>query len=157
MAETQTMQATGPESSGGGLGQWLALIGAAVAVVATIVLVVSWPNDGSGSLKIDQTAPAPAAEAAPAPAPPASIPVHTANAGLRVRTCQPIFGGGVPHPVMSSARHGAPAGCGEAHSVLLGALNGGTAGVGGWHCTSGNGRTLEACTSGGGRRIAARG
>jgi hypothetical protein len=161
MAETRTIGAMEPGSRGGGLGQWFALAGAVVAVGVIVALVVSWPNGGSDTLSTSQTPPMPTGEAAGAasPAPRATTPAATAGAQpvVRVRSCEPIFGGGVPHQVTSSARRGAPAGCDEAHSVLLASLNRDSTGVGGWHCTQGpNGGTLEACTSGGGRRIAAR-
>jgi hypothetical protein len=141
------------------LGRWIALAGTLVAVGAVIALIMSWANDGTTTLNVAQTTPTetlpavkPAAPAtAPAPAP------TTARPAVRARRCDPIFGGGTPHPVTSSARDGDPVGCGEAHSVLLAALNGGATGVGGWHCTtSPNGQILAACTSTGGRRIVAR-
>jgi hypothetical protein len=160
MAETRTIGAMGPGTRGGGLGQWFALAGAVVAVGVIVALVVSWPNGGNDTPSAFRSAPMPTAEAASAsPTPRAAIQPAAAAAQpvVRVRSCEPIFGGGVPHQVTSSARRGAPAGCGEAHSVLLASLNGDSTSVGGWHCTqSPNGGTLEACTSGGGRRIAAR-
>lgn len=139
--------AMGPGSRGGGLGQWFALAGAVVAVGVIVALVVSWPKGGNGTSSVSQTA-----------HPRAAVqPAATANPVVRVRSCKPIFGGGVPHQVTSSARRGAPAGCGEAHSVLLAALNGGGTRVGEWRCQrSPGGRSLEACTSRGGRRIATR-
>lgn len=153
------MPAMRPTNHGGGLGQWVVLVGAAVAVAAIVALVVSWPSHGNRTPRIAKTAPRanaanPATPERPAVAPPATAPAAQPN--VHVRRCDPIFGGGVPHQVRSSAGDGAAAGCGEAHSVLLASLNDGSTSVGKWHCArSPNGRTLAACTSAGGRRIAA--
>jgi hypothetical protein len=143
MSETQT-HAFVEKHPGGGLGQWVGLAGAAVAVAVIVVLVVSWPNHEVPAANLAQTS-APAEAATPA------------KGRVRVRSCGPIFGGGSPHRVTSSGTAAAPAGCGEAHSVLLSALNGGGSTVGGWHCTGAGGGALERCTSAGGRRIMARG
>jgi hypothetical protein len=130
------------------LGQWLALLGASVAIGVVIALVVSWPDTGGRTLSISQTPPTSPKEAASSAA---------AAPHVRVRTCDPIFGGGAPHGVSTFAARAAPASCDAAHAVLLAALNRGSASVGDWHCVSRpNQRTLEACTSSGGRRIAAR-
>ena len=138
------MHAIGEKTPGGGLGQWFALAGAAVAVAAIVALVVSWPNHDDLTGSVTRTA-------APADAASAAKPqVH-------VRSCGTILGGGAAHRVTSSATAAVPAGCGEAHSVLLSALNGGGMTVGGWHCSGAGGRALEVCTSPGGRRIAVRG
>jgi hypothetical protein len=151
------------------LGRWFALAGTLVAVGVVIALIVSWANDGNTSLRVSETTPttttpagskprrAPAPTPAPAAAAPAPAAAAPAKPSARTLRCDPIFGGGVPHAVTSSARDGDPAGCGEAHSVLLTALNGGSTSVGGWRCTTRpNGQTLAACTSAGGRRILAR-
>ena len=146
---------------GGGLGQWLAVLGASVAIGVAIALVVSWPHTGGGTLSLSKTPPSSPREvassvtAAPHPAPVAGTPA--AKRDERVHTCDPIFGGGAPHRVTTSATRAAPASCDAAHAVLLAALNAGSASVGDWHCVSRpNQRTLEACMSSGGRRIAAR-
>jgi hypothetical protein len=135
----------------------LALAGTLVAVGVVIALIVSWANDGNTTLRVAETTPTvtlPAVRPATS-APPAATPA--AKSTVRARSCDPIFGGGTPHAVTSTARDGDPAGCGEAHSVLLTALNGVGTGVGGWHCTTRpNGQTLAVCTSAGGRRIVAR-
>jgi hypothetical protein len=143
------MQAMGPAQQRAGLGQWIALAGAAVAVAVIIALVASWPSHTHRTVGASSASDAPAAaEAAPA--------ARAAEPAARVRHCDPVYGGGIPHRVTSSAGGGAPAGCGEAHSVLLGSLNGSSR-VGAWHCTRSPDRdTLEACTSAGGRRIVAR-
>jgi hypothetical protein len=149
------------EGKEGGPGQWFALAGAAVAVAVIVALVASWPSAGDG-LDVAPKAPMPTADAAAstgggAIAKAGSPAAATAKPVIRVRGCEPIFGGGVPHQVSSAARGASPAGCGEAHSVLLDALNGGETNIGAWHCARNpNGRTLAACTSAGGRRIVAR-
>jgi hypothetical protein len=146
------MPAMSPAQRRAGPGQWIALAGAAVAVAVIIALVASWPSHTHrtvGAAAASSPPDTPVA-AAPAPAAPAAQRV------VHVRHCDPVYGGGVPHRVTSSAGGGAPAGCGEAHSVLLDSLNGGNR-VGVWHCTrSPNRDTLAACTSAGGRRIVAR-
>jgi hypothetical protein len=143
------MPAVGRAQRRVGPGEWIALAGAAVAVAVIIALVASWPRHTHRTVGAAEANSAPDTPAA-APAPPAAKPA------AHVRHCDPIYGGGVPHPVTSSAGRGAPAGCGEAHSVLLDSLSGGNS-VGRWHCTSGPDRgTLAACTSAGGRRIVAR-
>ena len=139
------------------MGQWVALAGAAVAVGVAVALVVSLSN-GGGGLDVSQTAPMPTAQAAGSPTPATQAAARPAAASAPKpdgRSCEPIFGGGVPHRVISSADRGTAAGCGRAHAVLLAALNGGGS-FGDWHCVRDPGeRTLEACTSGG-RRIVAR-
>ncbi|HSD24438.1 MAG TPA: hypothetical protein VLB79_08945 [Solirubrobacterales bacterium] len=156
MAETRTVHALGSEHRGRRLAQWLALMGAAVAVAVIVTLVVSWPSGGGAS--VSETAPA-AQPPRSATAVPKPVPAPVAPAGkpdVLSNVCDPIFGGAVPHRVTSSATRGAPTGCGHAHSILLAALKAGSASVGDWRCVSRpNERTLEACTSAG-RRIAAR-
>jgi hypothetical protein len=146
------MPAMRPGNQRGGLGQWLALAGTAVAVAVVVALLVSWPSHSTEALDTAPANPnAAAGSDSGATAPPAAKP------NVRVHGCDPIFGGGVAHRVASSASDGAPAGCGVAHSVLLSSLNAGNDRVGGWHCVSRpNDRTLAACTSTGGRRIVAR-
>jgi hypothetical protein len=138
------------------LGRGLALAGTLVAVGVVIALIVSWANDGNTTLRVAQTTPTVTLPAVK-PATSAAAAAPAAKPAVRARRCDPIFGGGTPHAVTSTARDGNPAGCGEAHSVLLTALNGEGTGVGGWHCTTRpNGQTLAMCTSAGGRRIVAR-
>jgi hypothetical protein len=140
--------------------QLFAVAGVAVAIGASVALVASWPSGGNGTSNVSETVSLPTAKgarAAPEKARATPDATSTTNDGVRVRSCGPIFGGGTPYPVTSTARRGAPAGCGEAHSVLLQALNGGGSGAGGWRCARSSGtRMLEACSSAGGRRITAR-
>jgi hypothetical protein len=142
------------------LGRWFALAGTLVAVGVIIALIVGWANDGGTSLRVAETTPTATTPAGSGPrtaAPAAPAAATPAKPNARTLRCDPIFGGGVPHQVTSSATDGDPVGCGEAHSVLLAALNGGDTSVGDWQCTTRpNGQTLAACTSAGGRRILAR-
>jgi hypothetical protein len=131
--------------------QLLAVAGVAVAIGASVALVASWPSAGNGTPSVPRTVSLPSAGGATPPA------TRSAHGAVTIRSCAPIFGGGAPHAVTSTASGGAAAGCRKAHSVLLQALNGGGADVGEWRCArSPGGRTLEACSSAGGRRIAAR-
>lgn len=141
------------------LGGWFALAGTLVAVGVVIALIVSWASDSSPTLQVARTTPTetlPAVKPAASASPAASV-ASAPEPKVHARRCDPIFGGGTPHPVTSSARDGDPAGCDKAHSVLLAALNRESSGVGGWQCTTRpNGQTLAVCSAAGGRRIVAR-
>jgi pyruvate/2-oxoglutarate dehydrogenase complex dihydrolipoamide acyltransferase (E2) component len=180
MAEARTIPTIRPESRRGGIGPWLIVSGALVAVGVVISLLVSGVKDGHTTVPIteatpvlapraDAAAPAPGAADATAPAPatpaPAAQPPTPAPAPhppLRVHRCDPIIGvgsanSGVTYPVISSARGRRPAGCEDARTILLAALNAGDSGVGEWRCTrSLNEETLATCAASGGRRILAR-
>jgi O-antigen ligase len=156
-----TFAAWPPSRRRSALRRWLALAGTLVAVGVVIALIVSRPNDSNDSNDSNRIAETPTAAtpegatATPAPAV-ASTP---AKPEVPVRRCNPIIGlpSGRSYTVVSSARNGDSAGCGEARSVLLAALNRGDTSVGDWHCTSRpSDRIFEACTAATGRRILVR-
>jgi hypothetical protein len=150
------MPALGPGSQGWGVRGLFAVAGVAVAIGASVALVASWPSGGNDTPSISQTVSLPRAGGATA-APQKAGAAGAPQGAVRIRSCGPIFRGGTPYPVTSTASRGAPAGCGEAHSVLLQALNGGSADVGDWSCARSPGaRRLEVCSSASGRRITAR-
>jgi putative inorganic carbon (hco3(-)) transporter len=144
------------------LRRWLAVAGTLVAIGVALALIVSWGNDGNDgndSTRFAEAAPSAATPERAAATPVSAVPSAPAKPEVPVRSCDPIIGhpSGSAYAVISSARDGDSAGCGEARSVLLAALNRGDASVGDWDCTNKpSDRILEACTAAGGRRIVVR-
>jgi diguanylate cyclase (GGDEF)-like protein len=126
------------------------------AVAAAGILIVSGGSDDTNPVVgATITTPGNSATTSPAPAPAAPPAVQpTPPPAQKVEHCDPIFQGGAPYPVTSSALPGGPhpAGCEEAHAVVLAVLNNGASDVGDWHCvTRPVTGTLAICRSG--RRV----
>jgi hypothetical protein len=49
----------------GGVGQWFALAGAAVAIAVIVALILTWPDHGGGSVSATGAAPAAAKQTVP--------------------------------------------------------------------------------------------
>jgi hypothetical protein len=137
-----------------------------LAAVVVVIIVIASGGDDDNNATVADTTPATTPAATPpaltspsagTPAEPAAQPV------VRTEKCDPIIGsgtvnGGKTYEVISSAKDGDPAACGEAHSVLLSALQGQGTTIGDWSCkTNPSGTTVATCTSTGGRSIQATG
>jgi hypothetical protein len=66
-ASSQTMP-TLPPNRRGIVGQWFALIGAAIAIAVIVALIVTWPDHGDSSPPAADQTPTPAKQAGKAPA-----------------------------------------------------------------------------------------
>src|SRR6266576_2661227 len=111
MSQSRTIPMMRAGRGRGSLGRFFAVGGTLVAVAVVIALIVSWASDQNNGMPVSEsTLPPTAPGVTPAPAaskPPASAaPARPANPGVRVQTCDPIFGNGIPHQVATSATDG---------------------------------------------------
>lgn len=67
LSQPQTMPAVRPNRRGV-VGQWFALIGAAIAIAVIVALIVTWPGHGNGSGSSAGTDPGPAKQVGKSPA-----------------------------------------------------------------------------------------